>query len=77
MIEEALEEGGYHVVMAMNGTRGWALLEENGQDFSALVTGIRAGEGPNGWEIARHARHLKPEMAVTYVTGDAASDWAA
>lgn len=77
MVQEALEDGGYVVVVATNGSKGWALLEENGHDFSAVVTDIRAGEGPNGWEIARHARHLKPEIAVAYVTGDSASDWTA
>jgi len=30
-----------------------------------------------GWDIARHARQLNPELPVIYVTGASAHEWGA
>jgi len=41
----------------------------------ALVTDVQLGPGPSGWEIAKRARELHPEIPVVYVTGTAAAEW--
>ena len=41
----------------------------------ALVTDIKLGSSTTGWDVARHARELKPEMPVVYMTGSESSDW--
>ena len=75
--QEALEIGGYAVISASTGTEAMAIIEERHQELSGLVTDIRLGEGPNGWELAHHARELSPLVVVVYATGDSAIEWAA
>jgi len=41
----------------------------------ALVTDIKLGSSTTGWDVARHARELKPEMPVVYMTGSESNDW--
>ena len=45
--------------------------------MQGLITDIRLGTGPSGWDVARHARRHFPHLAVLYVTGDSMGDWAA
>jgi DNA-binding NtrC family response regulator len=76
IIRTTLEDGGYDVVLAENGSSAIRALDERPSDFAALVTDIRIGKGPSGWDVARHARALKPEVSVVYMTGDSAGEWA-
>ena len=76
MIGEALADGGFDVIPVVNGTRALAELEAEGSRFRALITDIRLGKGPDGWEISRRARELIPGVPVIYVSGDSSSDWA-
>ena len=34
----------------------------------AIVTDIRLGHGPSGWEIARGAREQAPKIPVIYIS---------
>ncbi|MDP8919398.1 MAG: response regulator, partial [Pseudomonadota bacterium] len=43
--------------------------------FSGVVTDIRLGAGPTGWDVARRARELAPGIPVIYVSGDSAHEW--
>lgn len=72
---DALEHAGYHVHVARCGLDALDLMSRLAPDLSGLVTDIRLGQGPNGWEVARHARRTHPEIAVVYMTGDSAGDW--
>ena len=74
MVNEALDESGFDVTMARNGTEAWQKLDSSAPP-PALVTDINAGEGPTGWEIAHFARDQRPDIAVIYMTGAAARDW--
>lgn len=76
-ILDALEEAGYEVLHAMSGTEAIKLLDNRTADIKALVTDIKLGDGPNGWEVAHHARTLLPSLPVVYATGDSADGWAA
>jgi CheY-like chemotaxis protein len=73
-LADALQDGGYALIEAENGKVGIEALE-SGEGFSGLLTDIRLGSGPNGWEVARQARHAFPNIAVVYMTGDSAADW--
>lgn len=73
--QEALETGGYAVVAATNAAEALSALNDQSAQFAGLVTDIRLGEGPDGWEIARHARELLTDLPVVYMTGDSAADW--
>jgi FixJ family two-component response regulator len=52
------------------------LLDTRIDEIAGLITDIRF-PGPSGWEIARHARHQKPELPIVYMTGDSGADWSA
>lgn len=73
--QDALESGGYAVLPAANGAEAWEILQSRIDEISGLITDIRLGKGPDGWELARHARQLKPDLPVLYATADSATDW--
>ena len=75
-LQDALESGGYTVVTAATGEEALDLLEKRTDEISGVLTDIRLGSGPDGWQVARHARELKPNMAIVYATGDSAHEWA-
>jgi len=73
----ALEDGGYVVVTADAALPALALLEGTTRPFCGLLTDVNLGDGITGWEVARRARELSPEIPVVYMTGDSAHEWAA
>lgn len=77
LIEAALEEGGYKVILAASGSEAVEKLEELHADYAAMVTDIDLGAGPSGWEVARLARRLKPGIPVIYMSGGSADGWSA
>ena len=44
--------------------------------YSALVTDVHVTSGTDGWAVARQAREIDPLLAVVYMTGAAADEWA-
>jgi len=75
LIEAALVEAGFAVVIADSGTAAMQHLKDGLERFSALVTDIRIGAGPDGWEVAVAARESNPALPVVYMSGDSASQW--
>ena len=75
MLGIELSDAGFEVVAAADGTEALAELESDAARFRAVVTDIRLGHGPDGWQIARRARELVPDMPVVYMTGDSTHDW--
>lgn len=73
--QDALEAGGYAVMPVTGSAAAMDALDERSGDFAGLVTDVRLGAGPNGWDVARHARELKANLPVVYTTGDSAVDW--
>jgi DNA-binding LytR/AlgR family response regulator len=43
----------------------------------ALVTDIDLGGKVSGWNLARRARELNPNLAIVYMTGASGDPWAA
>jgi DNA-binding NtrC family response regulator len=76
-LEEALTEAGFEVQLATKGTEATKALDENGAQIAALVTDVRLPlDGPNGFDLAHRARELSATIAVVYMSGDSAADWA-
>lgn len=73
--QDALEAGGYKVVPAQLASEALDVLNTRIGELSGLVTDIRLPGGSDGWAIARHARELKADLPVVYVTADSAADW--
>ena len=76
MIESALEDGGFKVKSAASAERAIQKLDARESPFCALVTDINLGRGISGWELAKRAREINPAIAVIYVTGHGADEWA-
>ncbi|HEY0032783.1 MAG TPA: response regulator [Devosia sp.] len=77
LLETALADEGFEVVMAGSGAKAIAELESHGADFKALITDIRLGSGPDGWEVGHRARQIVPGIPVVYMSGDSIHEWSA
>jgi DNA-binding response OmpR family regulator len=77
LLDDALTEAGFELVMAADGKQALSEIEADAARFRALVTDINLGRGPDGWELARRARELEPEMGVVYMSGGSGHEWAA
>lgn len=77
LTESALVDSGYEVVKATNGEAALDQIQSGAAQFRAVVTDIKLGSGPDGWEIACRTRESIPTMPIVYMSGDSASDWAA
>ncbi len=77
LIELALEGGGFTAVLSSSGAEALTHLQDDRRPIQALITDIRMGDGPDGWELARRARELNPRLPVLYMSGDSAAEWSA
>lgn len=76
-VEALLEDAGFTVLAASNGKSAIDLLQDFKDSLRGLITDIRIPGGLNGWDVARRARELRPDLPVVYTTGDSAGEWAA
>ena len=72
---EGLEDAGFKLIMKSRGHDAIADLDANAARYKGVITDIRLGEGPSGWEIGRHARRIVPDIPVVYMSGDSGADW--
>lgn len=75
LVETALSDAGFDVVVATHGTEALEILEARSAAFCGLITDINLGEGPDGWAIARRARELVDGIPIVYMSGASGSDW--
>lgn len=75
--QDVLEDGGFQILDATDGEDALRLLDSTADEIAGLVTDVRLGVGPTGWDVARHARELKPNLPVVYMTAESPEDWAA
>lgn len=64
IIGPPLEDAGFAVLFASDGDDALGMLEEDGSSVRALVTGIDLGRQTTGWDVARRAREIRPDIAV-------------
>lgn len=72
LVQDALEAKGLAVRTAQSDREAYAVLEGEARSFEMLIADINLGEGVTGFDVARHARQLNPDMKVVYITGHAA-----
>ncbi len=73
-LEDALHSGGYATVAESSGEGAIVALEAR-TDFRALVTDINLSRKANGWDVARRAREIFPDLPIIYVTSVAVDEW--
>jgi DNA-binding response OmpR family regulator len=77
LVEEALSDGGFEIVISASGENAAELLSGADAKFRAVVTDIDLGRDKlDGWEVARLAREINPTFPVVYMSGSSAEDWA-
>ena len=72
--QDALEEGGYVVLHVATGREAVEVLED--PRIAGVITDIRLGKGPDGWDVARRAREVNPSIPIIYMSGDSAHEHA-
>ena len=75
LADAALAEGGFENEIVASGEKAIALLQDAPKKYRALLTDISLKGQLTGWDVAKRARELNPEMPVIYMTGAAADEW--
>jgi CheY-like chemotaxis protein len=74
-IHEALTEGGFQTEITPSGEEAIAHLQRDNAKFRALLTDIHLKGALTGWDVAKRAREINPQIPVVYMTGAAADQW--
>lgn len=72
---DMFEDAGFSVIDADHASEAMDLIDLNAGAISVLLTDIRLGDGPDGWDLARHARSRLEDIPIVFVSGDSADDW--
>ena len=75
IVRDALEEGGFQTEITASGEEAITLLNSDAAKYRALLTDIHLSGKLTGWDVAKRAREMNPEIPVVYMTGAAADDW--
>ena len=76
ILQAVLEDSGFEVNVACSSMEAIATLEAQPSKFRALITDVNlACSELTGWDVAKRARELKPDLPVVYMTGDSAHEW--
>lgn len=75
VVEVALSDGGFQPEIASSGEEAIDLLQGDHAKHRALLTDINLSGRLTGWDVARRARELNPDIPVVYMTGAAADEW--
>lgn len=65
---EDLGEAGFDVTPVSDGDEALSILRDGGK-FDLLFTDIRMPGSTDGWDLARVARQLIPDLRIIYATG--------
>jgi len=75
MVGEALVDGGFQTEIVSSGEDAVALLKGDPTKYRALLTDVHLAGKLTGWDVAKQAREINPEMPVVYMTGAGADQW--
>lgn len=65
-LQQCLEDAGFATIGVTNGRDALEILTDEAYRFALLLTDIHLGPGLDGWELARRARELSPDIPVIY-----------
>jgi CheY-like chemotaxis protein len=75
ILEETLRDGGFDLELTANAPEAIEIIERQSDNLRGLITDINLGSGPDGWEVARRAREVIPQLPVVYISGTDADQW--
>jgi CheY-like chemotaxis protein len=70
LISELLDDAGYEAHRVGSDRGAYAALS-GARGYAGLVVDINLGAGTTGYDVARFARQMRPNIAVLYVSGQA------
>jgi CheY-like chemotaxis protein len=70
LIAEDLQKQGLSCVCARSDREAYKLLASQ-PAFDAVVVDVNLGVGTTGFDVARRARQITPQIRVVYISGDA------
>jgi CheY-like chemotaxis protein len=73
LISEVLQEADIRTVCARTDREAYAAIPTL-PTFRALVVDVNLGKGVTGFDIARFARQVIPDIAVLYVSGQSSAE---
>jgi DNA-binding response OmpR family regulator len=73
LITDILEGAGFQIECVQNDRAAYAIIPTLPM-IAALVVDINLGRGTTGFDVARFARQVIPDLPVLYVTGEASQD---
>lgn len=75
ILETVLSDSGFEVTTEIHAFSALAEIERRALAYQAIITDIDLGGALDGWQIARRARELAPEIPVIYMSGKSSNDW--
>jgi CheY-like chemotaxis protein len=73
LITDILEDAGFETECVQNDRSAYATIPTL-PTVAALVVDINLGAGTTGFDVARFARQVIPQIPILYVTGEASQD---
>jgi DNA-binding response OmpR family regulator len=77
MVEDALADAGFTVTVVARGDEALRLLEDSAGGYRALITDVNLADRLSGWDLARRARQITPDLPIVYTSGGGAVEWPA
>lgn len=74
-MQQSIQDAGGEVLWVQNDTSAYTALQSLGPPFDTVVLDINLGRGTTGYDVARQARILAPDVRIIYSSGSPAS-WA-
>ena len=74
-LEAELSRAGFQVVLASDPASACARLDEEGADLIGLVVDLNLSADESGFDVARHARFINPDVIVIYISGNDPRQW--
>jgi len=76
VMHDVLEDEGFEALCAENTQRAIDTIErDNGDGITAIFADIDLGDKGGGYEVARRARRVKPDIKIIYTSGGAREDF--
>ena len=74
-LEDALGTAGFSVAFVQSGEEAALLLRGHSAEYKALIVDIHLHGRMVGWDLAKSARQLNPEIPIVYTTAGRAHEW--
>jgi len=72
---DMLRKAGFDLLVADNGVQALKCIADEKGHIDCVLTHVRLGRGPTGWNVARRARLRTSTMPVVYTSSSSKAEW--